>query len=61
VTKKKVFYNISTWNHLLPDGVFVFTSSGGVFTENSGGVVDENSAVAAAGRNKAILVSSSAP
>ena len=26
-----------------PSGLFVFTSSGGVFTENSGKVVDENS------------------
>ena len=44
-------------NHLAPDGVFAFTSSGGVYTENSGNVVDEKSAVVAAGRNKAILVS----
>jgi hypothetical protein len=43
-------------NHLLPDGVFVFTSSGGVFTENSGNIIDEKSPVAAEGRNKAILV-----
>ena len=43
--------------HLAPDGAFVFTSSGGVYTENAGNVVDEKSAVAAAGRNKAILVS----
>ena len=28
-----------------PNGLFVFTSSGGVFTENSGKVVDENSDV----------------
>jgi hypothetical protein len=45
-------------NHLLPDGAFVFTSSGGVYTENSGGVINEKSEVAAAGRNKAILVTS---
>ena len=44
-------------SHLSPDGVFVFTSSGGVYTENAGNVVDEKSAVAAAGRTKAILVS----
>ena len=28
-----------------PNGLFIFTSSGGVYTENSGGVVDENSDV----------------
>ena len=32
-------------NFVLPHGTFVFTSSGGVFTENSGKVVDENSEV----------------
>ena len=32
-------------NFVLPNGTFVFTSSGGVFTENSGKMVDENSDV----------------
>ena len=42
--------------HFFLDGVFVFTSSGGVYTENEGNVVDENSSVATSGRNKTILV-----
>ena len=32
-----------------PNGLFVFTSSGGVFTENSGGMVDEDSDVVSSG------------
>ena len=32
-------------NFVLPNGTFVFTSSGGVFTENSGKMVDESSDV----------------
>ena len=32
-------------NFVLPNGTFVFTSSGGVFKENSGKMVDENSDV----------------
>ena len=32
-------------NFALPNGLFLFTSSGSVYTENSGGVVDENSNV----------------
>ena len=32
-------------NFVLPHGTFVFTSSGGVFTQNSGKMVDENSDV----------------
>ena len=32
-------------NFVSHDGTFIFTSSGGVFTENSGGLVDENSNV----------------
>ena len=32
-------------NFVLPNGLFLFTSSGSVYLENSGGVVDENSNV----------------
>ena len=32
-------------NFTSPNGIFTFTSSGGVYTENLGGIVDENSDV----------------